>query len=105
MKSLEISDTEAASVQKTPNRVTLDSIKGAIVETEYFHPALCPHMTVAFVRMMNGFVVLGQSAPADPANFDAELGKRFALEDAIRRIWPLEGYALRERLAEQERAQ
>lgn len=97
--SLEATEAASRAVQKTPHRVSLDSIKAKIVEVEYHHPAVCPHMTVAFVKMANGFIVVGESAPADPANFNADLGREFALENAIRKIWPLEGYALRERLA------
>jgi hypothetical protein len=98
MDALTVTDQAAAAVQKTPNRVSLDSIKAKIAEVEYHSPALCPHMTVAFVKLANGFIVIGESAPADPANFDADLGRQFAMENAIRKIWPLEGYALRERM-------
>lgn len=56
-------------------------------------------LTVCVLVMQNGFTVIGKSAPASPENFDAEKGKTFAREDAIRQIWPLEGYALREKLA------
>lgn len=55
-------------------------------------------MTIAVVIMRNGYVVLGKSAPADPENFNLELGQKFAREDAVRQIWPLMGYALREKL-------
>jgi len=34
----------------------------------------------------------------DAANFDMNLGRKYAFEDAIRQIWPLEGYLLAERL-------
>jgi hypothetical protein len=50
--------------------------------------------------MKNGFTLVGKSAPASPENFDREKGQRFAYEDAIKQLWPLEGYALRERLSE-----
>jgi hypothetical protein len=98
MVSLEETEAEAAAVQKTPNRVTLASINAAIDNIEYVHPKGHPHATVAFVTMDNGYLVIGMSAPADPGNFDVELGEKFALEDAIRKIWPLEGYLLREKL-------
>jgi hypothetical protein len=42
--------------------------------------------------------VIGKSAPASPENFNAELGKKFAYEDAVRQLWPLMGFALRDRL-------
>lgn len=100
MDSLQVTDAASAAVQKTPHRVTLDSIKDKIAERVFMRPTIEPTMTVCFLKMSNGFVVIGKAAPADPANFDRELGEKFAFEDAVRQIWPLEGYALRERLAE-----
>lgn len=55
-------------------------------------------LTICLLVMRNGFTIIGKSAPASPANFDAEKGRQFAYEDAIRQLWPLEGYALREAL-------
>lgn len=96
--SLEAGDAAAAAVQKTPNRVTLESMKAKIDVVETLHPPCCPTMTIAVVKLKNGFVLVGKSAPADAANFNAELGEEFAVEDAIRQMWPLEGYLLREAL-------
>lgn len=56
-------------------------------------------MTICFLTMKNGFVVLGKSAPASPENYDEEKGRTFAREDAIRQLWPLMGFSLRDRLA------
>lgn len=50
-------------------------------------------MTVHVIFMKNGFTIIGTSAPLDPANFNAELGRKFAREDAIRQIWPAMGFA------------
>lgn len=97
-ESLAATDAASAAVQKTPNRVTLSSIHDQIAGIEYHHPRMAPHMTIAFVHLKNGYIVIGKSAPADAGNFDAELGKKFSVEDAIRQIWPLEAYALLERL-------
>lgn len=100
--SLRVTDDESKAVQKTDHRVSLDSILAKIEGVEYFHPVMCPTMTVAFVKLKNGFIVIGESAPADPANFDATLGEKFAKENAVRKIWPLEGYLLREILTNTE---
>lgn len=102
MDSLKIADAAAAAVQKTPNRVTLDSIIEKIEAEEYLHPEVIPHLTICVIRLKNGFSLVGKSAPADPENFNPELGRQFAREDAIRQIWPLEGYALRERLTDNQ---
>lgn len=98
LSSLQVSDQESAAVQKTPNRVTLQSMEEKIDHVQYFYPEKSPQMTIAVLTLKNGYVIVGKSAPADPENFNAELGKKFAFEDAIRQMWPLEGYALRERL-------
>lgn len=97
--SLEVSDAAAAAVQKTEHRVTLQSLKDKVTDVEYYHPALAPHFTIAFVKLSNGFVLSGQSAPADPANFNEQYGKDAAFDDAIRKAWAHEGYLLCEKLA------
>ena len=100
MSSVETTESMSQAVQKTPNRVTLDSIRDKISNVQVVFPDTTPHMTIAIATMSNGFVVIGKSAPADPGNFDAELGKKFALEDVVRQMWQLEGYLLRQKLSE-----
>lgn len=108
--SLQVTDEAAAAVTVAP-RVTLQSIEDKIA-AEYSFTAdkaieaiNAPVMdelkllTVCILVMKNGFTVVGKSAPASAANFNADLGRKFAREDAIRQLWPHEGYALREKLA------
>ncbi len=92
--SLELADEQAAVVQKTPNRVTLEQLEASIATVEYLNPEYTPQLTIAVVTLTNGFTVIGESACADPGNFDKNLGRKFALEDAKRKIWPLMAYAL-----------
>lgn len=96
--SLEASDEASKAVQKTPHRVSLQSIKDKVRKTETIHPAMAPHMTIVLVQLENGFILLGKSAPADPNNFDPKLGYDFAYEEALRHAWPLEAYLLLEKL-------
>ena len=98
--ALETDDALAASVQVTPHRVTLESMEAKVSGVEYINPETISHMTLAIVMLENGFCLLGRSTPADPANFDAELGRKFARDDAIRQMWQLEGYVLREKLSQ-----
>jgi hypothetical protein len=52
------------------------------------------------VTMANGFAVTGKpSCAVDPTNDDEELGQKIALQNAINEAWILEGYALKEKLA------
>ena len=55
-------------------------------------------MTVCALTLQNGFVVIGESAAASPANFNQEIGRTIARKNARERIWALEGYLLRNRL-------
>ena len=64
--------------------------------SEFIHPDGAAHFTIAVVYLNNGYIVTGESAPADPENFDEKLGQEIAYENAVRKIWPMEGYLLRE---------
>ena len=48
----------------------------------------------------NGFTVTGESACVSPENFNAEIGRKIARENAINKVWPLMGYELKSKLAE-----
>lgn len=57
-------------------------------------------LTFCVVVLRNGFTVTGESACASPENFDAEIGRKIARQNAVQKIWPLEGYLLKQRLHE-----
>lgn len=57
-------------------------------------------LTLCVLVLRNGFTVTGESACASPENFDAELGRKIARQNAVDKIWPLMGYALKQRLHE-----
>lgn len=103
--SLRMTDQEAAANASTPNRVTLDSMLSKVEHVEYWHPSHTPHLTICILTMHNGFVVVGTSAPADAANYDENLGQKFAHEDCIRQLWRFEGYLLRESMYLRETTQ
>lgn len=69
------------------------------------HQDLAPLALLTFCVLVlkSGFTVTGESACASPENFDAEIGRKIARQNAVQKIWPLMGYALRERLAAAER--
>jgi hypothetical protein len=56
-------------------------------------------LTFCVLVLRNGFTVTGESACASPENFDAELGRKIARQNAVNKIWPLMGYELRTQLA------
>lgn len=55
-------------------------------------------LTICVVVLQNGYTIIGKSAPASADNFDALLGRKLAYDDAVRQIWPLMGYHLKQRL-------
>ena len=55
-------------------------------------------LTFCVLVLRNGFTVTGESACASPENFNAEIGRKIARENAKQKIWPLMGYELKERL-------
>lgn len=98
----------------TAPRITPDDVKANIASEHYFTAAQAlrlggtePHpldlLTFCVLVLKNGFTVTGESACASPENFDAEIGRRIARDNAVAKIWPLMGYELRSHL--HERAQ
>ena len=102
----------------TAPRVTPADIEANIVGEHYFtaedgvgranrgqtsnsgkNPIALSLLTFCVLVLRNGFTVTGESACASPENFDAELGRKIARQNAISKVWPLMGYALKERLA------
>lgn len=109
MDSLQVTDAASAAVAVAP-RVQLKDIEGAIkarydttaanaVGTDVPRCRELDLLSMCILVMNNGFTVIGKSAPASAENFNADLGRKFAYEDAVRQLWPLMGFALRDRLA------
>lgn len=80
-------------------RITPDRLEKVIRHEQYY---VFPEttFTACLLSLENGYTVLGESACASPENFNAELGRKIARSNAVNKIWPLEGYLLRQRLHE-----
>lgn len=82
-------------------------VNGSNMPANVFQPAvpakhpLC-QLTICVLVLKNGFTVVGQSACASPDKFDAVKGRWLARKDAVRQVWPLMGYMLRNQLAREE---
>lgn len=79
-------------------RLTPQHIDDQIMAEQY-HVFPGTTLTVCALTLRNGFQVTGESAAASPENFDTEIGRKIARDNARSKIWALEGYALRTRLA------
>lgn len=79
------------------NRVTRERIEAKIEKTDY---VLMPdgRTTICQITMENGFTVRGESSCVAIENFNADIGKRLALERAFDSAWAFEGYLLAQEL-------
>lgn len=109
----------AAPTMGTAPRVTPADIEANIASEHYFtaqngvqgeaynrldagnydNPEALSLLTFCVLVLKNGFTVTGESACASPANFNADIGRKIARENAIQKIWPLMGYQLRTQLS------
>lgn len=64
------------------------------------NPETLDLLTFCVLVLKNGFTVTGESACASPENFDAEIGRKIARQNAVDKVWPLMGYALKEQLSQ-----
>lgn len=55
-------------------------------------------LTFCVLVLNNGFTVTGESACASPENFDPVIGRKIARQNAVNKIWLLEGYLLKQQL-------
>ena len=97
MSSEQTIENEIVSKGLTAPRLTPASIDAAI-KAECYWVAPDTTLTICVLILQNGFTVTGESACASPENFDEDLGRKIARDNAREKIWPLEGYLLRQRL-------
>jgi hypothetical protein len=64
----------------------------------YHCPESLSYLTFCVLVLQNGFTVTGESACASPENFNVEIGRKIARQNAVQKIWPLMGYELKQRL-------
>lgn len=96
--NITLPEAQAIVASKVFPKVTVESISAKIKAVSYVNDEIT---TICFIVMRNGFKFVGTSTPASPENYDAEVGKRYAYDNAFKQIWTHEGYLLREHLASQ----
>jgi len=93
-------DIAYATEQATPGveapKVTRDLIESKIVTVLYTRAS--ERMTICLLTLANGFEVMGESSCVSAENYNQEIGEKIAYENALNKIWVLEGYLLRESL-------
>lgn len=81
----------------TAPRVTPEMLDAEIVVEDY-HVFEGTTLTIACLTLANGFTVTGESAAASPDNFNREIGRKIARDNARNKIWPLLGFRLRDQI-------
>jgi hypothetical protein len=90
-------EAEIVRMGLTAPRITPEHVEACIVAAGY-HVFPGTQLTVCCLKLRNGFTVSGESACASPENFDPEIGRKIARENAVSKIWALEGYLLKDQL-------
>ena len=67
------------------------------IDDEYYHIIPNTTMTICVLTLKNGFQVTGESAAVSLDNFDEEIGRKVARDNARDKIWMLEGYLLKQK--------
>ena len=93
-----MADIEAA-ISSEHYFTAADGCDGAEINSEVnpagvFSPTRLHLLTFCILVMKNVFTVTGESACVSPENFDAELGRKIARQNAIDKCWPLFGFHL-----------
>lgn len=76
-----------------------DGVPPSIYEKANAAPQSLGLLTFCVLLLRNGFTVTGESACASPENFNADIGRSIARENAVNKVWPLLGFRLRDELA------
>ena len=80
------------------NKITKEFLESEITSVEYNR--MQGTLTHCAITVKSGFVFTGESACVDPNNFDQELGKKFAYEQALDKMWMPYGFWLHKVLAD-----
>lgn len=93
-------NTATAQRQLAPQdlpRLLIADIEAAISKEQY-HVFDGTTLTVCCLTLRNGFTVTGTSACIHYVDFNAELGRKYAREEAFKRAWDHEAYMLKQRM-------
>ena len=91
-------EQEIKNKGKVAPRLTPFDIDATIVG-EAYHVFPGTTLTICALALRNGYHVTGESAAVSPENFNEGIGRKIARDNARNKIWALEGYLLRSKLA------
>jgi len=73
------------------------------IDNDYGHPTqVLPRsmdvLTICVLVLKNGYTIVGKSSCVSPANYNEEIGRRIARENAVNQVWNLLGFRLADKL-------
>ncbi|MGA6101758.1 Gp49 family protein [Psychrobacter pocilloporae] len=77
-----------------PSTVTKDHLDELVAQSKVEYAVFGKKLTVAVITLPTNFKVTGEASCVDANNFDKALGEKYALENAVEKLWELEGYLL-----------
>lgn len=95
-------DTIEAQIESKFFMSAYTALSGNVTFLSNSDIAALKNVTLCILVMRNGFVVVGESAPIDPADYCPEVGRQVAYQRALDKLYPLIGYELKTKLNEVE---
>lgn len=81
-------------MSELPNTVTIESLNELLKKSTATYSNPIGTLTHCVITLPSGFTVTGESACVDPDNYNEATGQKWALEQAVDKLWLLEGYLL-----------
>ena len=78
-------------------------LENLVVDTHYYRVPDTT-VTVAAVKLVNGFILIGHSACIDSDSFSESIGRQIAFNNAFDQLWALEGYRIKSDLHRADQA-
>lgn len=80
------------------NSITQKHIDVLLGDSETEEHVFWEKELIVSYKLPNGFTISGRAACVDPKNFNLEIGRKIARENAEHQLWQLEGYLLQEKI-------
>ena len=84
------------ATQDLPVSLTLADILAKVKRADYI-VMNDQRTTICQLTLENGYTIIGKSACVDARKFNKAMGEQYAYNDALDKVWELEGYLLKQR--------
>lgn len=88
-------------IREIPNPITQEFLEAEAQSVKFTH--ITGTLTHCAITVEGGFIFTGESACADPANYDPVKGEKYAHANAISKMWLPYGFLLKHQLMQKER--